>query len=93
MLRALLVGFVAGVIARVLLPFDVVRKMRGPGSWGVSILIGLAGAIVGWLIVTAGFGSGDTDVFDWGGIVGALTVLPLVNWYVHRSRVHPGPVT
>jgi uncharacterized membrane protein YeaQ/YmgE (transglycosylase-associated protein family) len=95
MIGALLVGFVAGVAARVLMPSDVLRTMSGPASWGASIAIGLVGAVVGWLIFTAGLGIGDTDVFDWGGIlsavIGALIVLALVNWWVRRKRQPAGP--
>ena len=96
MIGALLVGFVAGVVARVLMPHDVLSRMSGPASWGVSIVIGLVGAVVGWLIFTVGLGWGDTDVFDWGGIlgaiIGALIVLAIVNWYVRRQQPRPGPV-
>jgi uncharacterized membrane protein YeaQ/YmgE (transglycosylase-associated protein family) len=85
MVGALMLGFVAGVIARMLMPGDVFRKMGGPKSWGISILLGLAGALLGWVIFTLGFGWGDTDIFDWGGIfgaiIGALIVLALANWY------------
>jgi uncharacterized membrane protein YeaQ/YmgE (transglycosylase-associated protein family) len=85
MVGALILGFVAGVIARVLMPGDVFRKMGGPKSWGVSILLGLAGALLGWVIFTLGLGIGDDDIFDWGGIVGAiigtLIVMAIANWY------------
>jgi uncharacterized membrane protein YeaQ/YmgE (transglycosylase-associated protein family) len=95
MIGALLVGFVAGVIARVLMPRDAFRKMSGPASWGVSILLGLAGALVGWLIFTVGMGIGDTDIFDWGGILGAvigtLIVLAFANWFMRRSADEPAP--
>jgi hypothetical protein len=55
--------------------------MSGPVSWGVSILVGLAGAFLGWLIFTKGLGIGDDDIFDLGGIVGAIAsrnVVPLL---------------
>jgi uncharacterized membrane protein YeaQ/YmgE (transglycosylase-associated protein family) len=39
---------------------------------GISILVGLAGAALGYLIFTVGLGIGDTDVFDLGGIIGAV---------------------
>jgi uncharacterized membrane protein YeaQ/YmgE (transglycosylase-associated protein family) len=89
MVGALLLGFVAGVFARMLMPGDVFRKMGGPKSWGISILLGLAGALVGWVIFTLGFGIGDDDIFDWGGLVGAIigTVIVLIfaNWYFRRQ--------
>ena len=68
MIGAAIVGFLAGVIGRVLMPGDPFHGMSGPKSWGVSVLIGLAGAALGYLIFTVGLGIGDTDVFDFGGI-------------------------
>jgi uncharacterized membrane protein YeaQ/YmgE (transglycosylase-associated protein family) len=72
MIGAVIVGFVAGVIGRALLPGDPFRHMSGPKSWGISLLVGLGGALLGYLIFTVGLGIGDTDVFDFGGIVGAI---------------------
>jgi uncharacterized membrane protein YeaQ/YmgE (transglycosylase-associated protein family) len=72
MIGAAIVGFVAGVIGRALMPGDPFRDMNGPRSWGISIVVGLAGAALGYLIFTVGLGIGDTDVFDFGGIVGAV---------------------
>jgi uncharacterized membrane protein YeaQ/YmgE (transglycosylase-associated protein family) len=63
---------VAGFIGRALVPNDVFQDMSGPKSWLTSIVLGLVGAAVGWLIFTAALGIGDTDVFDWGGILSAL---------------------
>jgi uncharacterized membrane protein YeaQ/YmgE (transglycosylase-associated protein family) len=46
------------------------------------ILLGFAGAALGYLIFTVGLGIGDDDVFDFGGIIGAiigvLILLPIV---------------
>ena len=72
MIGALLLGFVAGFIGRAIVPNDVFADMSGPKSWLASVVLGLVGASVGWLIFTAGLGIGDTDVFDWGGIISAL---------------------
>ena len=44
MIGAAIVGFIAGVIGRMLMPDDPFRHMSGPKSWGVSMLIGLIGA-------------------------------------------------
>ena len=44
MIGALILGFIAGVIGRLLMPGDVFRHMGGPASWLVSLLLGLAGA-------------------------------------------------
>jgi uncharacterized membrane protein YeaQ/YmgE (transglycosylase-associated protein family) len=81
MIGALLLGLVAGAIGRMLVP-DMWSGLSGPKSWLFSLLLGLAGAVVGYLIFTEWLGIGDTDVFDWGGIVGAvigvIILLPFV---------------
>ena len=88
MLGAVLLGLAAGVVARMLVPGDVFRTMSGPASWLASIALGLAGAILGYLIFTVGLGIGDTDVFDWGGIlsaiIGTVIVLLVVGFFVRR---------
>lgn len=90
MLGALLLGFVAGAIARALMPNDVFRNMSGPASWLTSLILGLIGALVGYFIFTVLLGIGDTDIFDWGGIVGAiigtLIVIPIAAWLLRRAR-------
>ena len=80
MIGALLLGLVAGFIgrAREFIPNDVFENLEGPKSWLVSIVLGLVGATVGWLIFTGILGIGDTDVFDWGGILSALIGVILV---------------
>ena len=49
------------------------------------------GAVLGYLIFTVGLGIGDTDVFDFGGIVsaiiGTLIVLVVVGFFVRRRGV------
>ena len=90
MVGALLLGFVAGFIGRALVPNDVFAGMEGPKSWLVSVVLGLVGAALGWLIFTAGLGIGDEDVFDWGGILGAVigvVIVLLVAGWVMRRRV------
>jgi uncharacterized membrane protein YeaQ/YmgE (transglycosylase-associated protein family) len=68
---AILLGLVAGVIGRMLVP-DMWSGLSGPKSWLFSLLLGLAGALLGYLIFTVGLGIGDDDVFDFGGIIGAI---------------------
>jgi uncharacterized membrane protein YeaQ/YmgE (transglycosylase-associated protein family) len=89
LLGALLLGLVAGFIGRALVPNDAFEGMEGPKSWLVSVVLGLVGAAVGWLIFTAGLGIGDDDVFDWGGIlsalIGVIIVLLLVGFVVRRT--------
>ena len=88
MVGALLLGLVAGFIGRALVPNDVFAGMEGPKSWLVSIVLGLVGAALGWLIFTAGLGIGDEDVFDWGGIlsalIGVVIVLLVAGWVMRR---------
>jgi uncharacterized membrane protein YeaQ/YmgE (transglycosylase-associated protein family) len=92
MLGAVLLGLVAGLIGRMLVPGDVLRNMSGPTSWLASIALGLAGAILGYLIFTVGLGIGDTDVFDLGGllsaIIGTVIVLLVVGFFVRRGVSH-----
>jgi uncharacterized membrane protein YeaQ/YmgE (transglycosylase-associated protein family) len=66
-----LLGLVAGAIGRLLVP-DMWSGLSGPKSWLFSLVLGLAGAVVGYLIFTDWLGIGDTDVFDWGGVLGAI---------------------
>jgi uncharacterized membrane protein YeaQ/YmgE (transglycosylase-associated protein family) len=52
------------------------------------VVLGLAGAIVGYLIFTTLLGIGDDDAFDWGGIlsaiIGVVIVLLAVGFVVRR---------
>ena len=95
MIGALLLGFVAGIVARVLMPGDVFRKMSGPASWGLSLVLGLAGALLGYVIFTLGLGIGDTDIFDWGGLLGAIIgtviVLGLASYFLRRRADRAEP--
>jgi uncharacterized membrane protein YeaQ/YmgE (transglycosylase-associated protein family) len=71
-ISALVLGFVAGAIARALIPNDAFKDMHGPRSWLVSAGLGLLGALVGFWIFHGIFGIGDKNKFDWGGIIGAI---------------------
>src|SRR3954468_20648191 len=94
MIGALILGLVAGAIGRALMPGDVFRHMSGPTSWLTSLILGLVGAAVGWLIFTKLLGIGDDDVFDLGGllsaIIGVLIVLPIAGFVMRRSGMAPG---
>jgi uncharacterized membrane protein YeaQ/YmgE (transglycosylase-associated protein family) len=89
MIGALLLGLFCGVVARLLVPGDAFRNMSGPKSWLVSIGLGLLGALVGYLIFTVGLGIGDTDIFDWGGVlsalIGTVIVVIIASWVLQRS--------
>jgi uncharacterized membrane protein YeaQ/YmgE (transglycosylase-associated protein family) len=87
-MAALLLGLVAGVIARMVVPNDAFQRMHGPKSWALSIVFGLVGALLGYWIFAGLFGWGDEDKFDWGGIVGAIIgaviVVAVASWAMKR---------
>jgi uncharacterized membrane protein YeaQ/YmgE (transglycosylase-associated protein family) len=95
---ALLLGLVVGAVVRAIIPNDAFEHMSGWRSWLVSIALGLAGAVLGWVIFTALIGIGDDDVFDWGGLLsaflGTLIVVPVASWFVRRAGggARPGGV-
>jgi uncharacterized membrane protein YeaQ/YmgE (transglycosylase-associated protein family) len=66
MIGAIILGLLAGYIAKALLPGD------DPGGFFVTILLGLAGSLIGFFIFTELLGIGDSDMFDLGGIIGAI---------------------
>ncbi len=72
MIGAVVLGLVAGAIARLLVPGDAFKGMKGPKSWLMTFVLGIAGAFVGWVIFSRGLGIGDSNIFDLGGIVGAV---------------------
>ena len=81
----ILLGLLAGVIAKALLPGD------DPGGFIITTLIGIAGAFIGGLIVKAlGFGDPIDEFFDlstWlAAVVGALAILWIVSAIGGRSH-------
>jgi uncharacterized membrane protein YeaQ/YmgE (transglycosylase-associated protein family) len=66
MIGAIILGLVAGYVAKLLLPGD------DPGGFFVTILLGLAGSLIGFFIFTELLGIGDSDIFDLGGLIGAI---------------------
>jgi uncharacterized membrane protein YeaQ/YmgE (transglycosylase-associated protein family) len=75
---ALILGLIAGIIGRALVPNDVFSDMSGPKSWLVSLVLGLVGAFVGYLIFTRLLGIGDDDAFDLGGVLSAVIGVVIV---------------
>jgi len=89
MLGALLLGLFCGIVARIIVPGDAFRNMSGPLSWLISLVLGLVGALIGYLILTVGLGVGDTNIFDWGGVLSALigtVIVLLIATLALRSR-------
>ena len=76
MIGALILGLVAGYIAKALVPGP------DPGGFFVTILLGLAGSLVGFFLFTELLGIGDSEALDLGGLIGAVigTVLLLVGY-------------
>ena len=66
MIGALILGLVAGFIGKALMPG------KDPGGFFVTILLGLAGSALGFLIFTELLNIGDNEMFDLGGLIGAI---------------------
>jgi len=66
MIGAIILGLLAGYIAKALMPGD------DPGGFIVTILLGLAGSLVGFFLFTELLGIGDDQAFDLGGLIGAI---------------------
>ena len=80
MIGAIILGLVAGFIAKAIVPG------KDPGGLIVTIVLGLVGSLVGFFIFTEVLGIGDDKIFDLGGLIGAIigTVLVLL---VYRKVV------
>lgn len=48
---------------------------KDPGGFFVTILLGLAGSLVGFFIFTKVLNIGDNNAFDLGGLIGAVLLL------------------
>ena len=86
MIGAIILGIVAGYVGRLLMP--------GRDSMGFlsTMLVGLAGSVVGFLIFTELLGIGDDSMFDLGGLIGAiLGVMLLLGLYrvALKDKSHP----
>ncbi len=83
MLGAILLGIVAGFLGRLLMPG------RDKMGFLATVLLGLAGALVGWFLFTFLLGIGDKDIFDFGGLIGAIVgvmvLLALTRAYRHHA--------
>lgn len=78
----ILLGLIAGVLAKLIMPGD------DPGGFMMTIVIGIAGALIGGLISSA-LGYGKVDTFDLGGIAiatGGSIVLLIIYRMLHRQK-------
>ncbi len=77
-------GLIAGAIAKLLMPG------KDPGGWIITMLLGIAGAVVGGWIGNALWGS--SGVNDWSigsfalAIFGAIVLLAIYRYAVRRRR-------
>lgn len=87
MIGALILGIVAGFVGRLLMPG------KDPMGFLATIALGLAGSVVGFLIFTELLGIGDNEVFDLGGLIGAIIgvmiLLGIYRWVVRRNEAPP----
>lgn len=72
----IIIGLVAGAIAKLIMPG------RDPGGIIVTILLGIAGSLLGGFL----FGGGDGQVGLIGSIVGALILLAVYRLVIGRRR-------
>jgi uncharacterized membrane protein YeaQ/YmgE (transglycosylase-associated protein family) len=86
MVGAIILGIVAGYVGRLLMPG------RDEMGFLATMLLGVAGAVVGFLVFTELLGIGDTAMFDLGGLVGAIIgVMILLGLYrlLLKDKEHP----
>src|SRR4051812_25170027 len=72
MVGAIILGIVAGYVGRLLMPG------RDKMGFIATTLLGLAGAAVGFLVFTELLGVGDNQMFDLGGLIGAVLGVALL---------------
>ncbi len=86
MVGAIILGVVAGYVGRLLMPG------RDKMGFIATILLGLGGSVVGFLVFTELLGIGDNEMFDLGGLIGAIIgvmILPLLYRLVLKDKEHP----
>ncbi|HEX8119908.1 MAG TPA: GlsB/YeaQ/YmgE family stress response membrane protein [Solirubrobacteraceae bacterium] len=91
MIGAIILGIVAGFLARALMPG------RDPMGFIATVLLGLAGSLVGFFVFTKLLHIGDDDAFDLGGligaVIGAMLLLGLYRAFVRKDGDHGGRVS
>jgi uncharacterized membrane protein YeaQ/YmgE (transglycosylase-associated protein family) len=83
MIGAIILGLLAGYIAKALMPGP------DPGGFFLTILLGLAGSLVGFFVFTEVLGIGDNEMFDLGGLIGAI-VGTMILLGIYRAVVGSG---
>lgn len=79
-------GFIAGALAKFLMPG------KDPGGWIITIILGVAGAIVGGWIGSALWGSAGVTGFNLRSfglaVLGSLILLGIYRLFTRRSISH-----
>jgi uncharacterized membrane protein YeaQ/YmgE (transglycosylase-associated protein family) len=86
MIGAIVLGIVAGYVGRLLMPG------RDRMGFIATILLGLAGAVVGFLVFTELLGIGDDRMFDLGGLLGSIAgvmILLVLYRVLLKDKEHP----
>ena len=86
MIGAIVLGIVAGYIGRLLMPG------RDKMGFIMTVLLGLAGSVIGFLVFTELLDIGDDKMFDLGGLIGAiLGIMILLALYpvALKNKEHP----
>jgi uncharacterized membrane protein YeaQ/YmgE (transglycosylase-associated protein family) len=87
-IAAIVIGIIAGYLGRLLLPG------RDPMGFIGTVVVGIAGALVGWVLFTYLLGIGDDDKFDLGGIIGAIIgtmiLLAVIRMFRGKGRAPTG---
>jgi uncharacterized membrane protein YeaQ/YmgE (transglycosylase-associated protein family) len=86
MIGAIVLGIIAGYLGRLLMPG------RDKMGFIATMLLGLAGSVIGFLVFTELLGVGDDKMFDLGGLIGAIIgVMILLGLYraVLKNKEHP----
>ena len=75
MIGAIILGLLAGFLARALMPGPT------PKGFFFTLILGIAGALLGFLFFTELLGIGDSDAFDLGGLPGAVIGAMILLWF------------
>jgi uncharacterized membrane protein YeaQ/YmgE (transglycosylase-associated protein family) len=80
MIGAIILGIIAGYLGKLLMPG------KDPGGFFATTLLGIAGALIGFFIFTELLGIGDTQIFDLGGLIGAVIGV-MILLFIYRQVV------
>jgi uncharacterized membrane protein YeaQ/YmgE (transglycosylase-associated protein family) len=86
MIGAIVLGIVAGYLGRLLMPG------RDKMGFIATMVLGLAGSVLGFLVFTELLNIGDNEMFDLGGLIGAIIgVMVLLGLYrlALKDKKHP----